>query len=61
MEGFAREERMYLDWLYLNYADKDQSTLRSIGAENIALIKQPLSGMIFMVHHKRVAWVSSYI
>lgn len=34
IEEFARKEKSHLDWLYLNYADKDQDPFKTVGKEN---------------------------
>ena len=40
VEDFARERGTYVEWQFLNYADKSQNPLASFGAENLAKMKE---------------------
>ncbi|KAJ3537158.1 hypothetical protein NM208_g6434 [Fusarium decemcellulare] len=39
VEEFARDKGTFVDWMFLNYANKDQKPIATFGDENIAAIK----------------------
>lgn len=40
IQKFATEQGTAVDYLYLNYADKDQNPLAGYGADNVAFMKE---------------------